>query len=206
MVLTINECSFIISTNRGDQMRKKDDEKEKSIKEAVIKLILEEGFHGTSISKIAKMAGVSPATVYIYFDNKENMLQNIYQEYSEEIYDYISSRVKLGMCGKEILEMLIRSYYNYICENEEIFNFVDQFSSCRSLACGCSKAKGICNINDLIIELKNKHIIKQYNIENLVAFIFYPVKAIAVDHYKSEEEKKVLLLEMIEIIQNALLV
>jgi AcrR family transcriptional regulator len=153
-------------------MRKKDDEKEKSIKEAVIKLILEEGFHGTSISKIAKMAGVSPATVYIYFENKENMLQNIYQEYSEEIYDYISSRVKMGMCGKEILEMLIRSYYNYICENEEIFNFVDQFSSCRSLACGCSKAKGICNINDLIIELKNKHIIKQYNIENLVALYF----------------------------------
>ncbi len=46
-------------------MRKRDDEKEKSIKEAVIKLILEEGFHGTSISKIAKVAGVSPATVYI---------------------------------------------------------------------------------------------------------------------------------------------
>jgi len=30
-------------------MRKKDDEKERCIKEAVIKLILQEGFHGASI-------------------------------------------------------------------------------------------------------------------------------------------------------------
>ena len=50
-------------------MRRKDDDKEKSIKEAVVKLILQEGFHGTSISKIAKLAGVSPATVYIYYEN-----------------------------------------------------------------------------------------------------------------------------------------
>ena len=57
---------------------KRDDDKEKSIKEAVIKLILQEGFHGTSISKIAKAAGVSPATVYIYYENKEVMLQGIY--------------------------------------------------------------------------------------------------------------------------------
>ena len=52
-------------------MRKKDDEKQNNIKKAVIKLILEEGFQGTSMSKIAKEAGVSPATVYIYYQNKE---------------------------------------------------------------------------------------------------------------------------------------
>ena len=86
--------------NRGGHMRRKDDEKEKSIKEAVIKLILQEGFHGTSISKIAKMAGVSPATVYIYFENKEIMLQDIYREYSEEIFNYLLNRVHQGMEGQ----------------------------------------------------------------------------------------------------------
>ena len=93
-------------------MRKKDDEKERNIKEAVIKLILEEGFHGASISKIAKLAGVSPATVYIYYENKENMLQNIYNEYSEDIFDYLLSCVDLKMNGQQLIEILIRSYYN----------------------------------------------------------------------------------------------
>lgn len=186
-------------------MRKKDDEKEKSIKEAVIKLILEEGFHGTSISKIAKEAGVSPATVYIYFDNKEIMLQHIYREYSEEIYSYILNKVHQGMAGQQIIEILVRSYYSYIQEHEDIFNFVDQFSNCPSLACGCSEAKGICRINNLIAEMKNNHIIKDYNIDNLLAFIFYPVKSIAVNNNKTEAEREELLQEMIEIIQDALL-
>ena len=47
-------------------MRKKDDEKEQRIKEAVASLMLEEGWSGTSISKIARKAEVSPATVYTY--------------------------------------------------------------------------------------------------------------------------------------------
>jgi len=191
--------------NRGGQMRKKDDEKEKSIKEAVIKLILQEGFHGTSISKIAKEAGVSPATVYIYFDNKEIMLQDIYREYSEEIFNYIFKRVHQGMGGQQLIEIVVRSYYNYIQEHKEIFNFVEQFSNCPSLASGCSEIKGICNINNLIVEMKKNNILKDYNNENLVAIIFYPVKSIAINNHRTEEERAELLKEMIEIIQDALL-
>ena len=186
-------------------MRKKDDEKEKSIKEAVIKLILLEGFHGTSISKIAKEAGVSPATVYIYYDSKEIMLQNIYREYSEEIYNNLLNRVHQEMAGQQLIEILVRSYYTYIQEHREIFNFVDQFSHCPSLACGCSEARGICRINNLIEELKNRHIIKDYKNDNLLAIMFYPIKSIAVNNHKTEDEREELLQEMIKIIQNALL-
>ncbi len=70
-------------------MRRKDDEKERRIRHAVIELMLREGFNGTSIAKIARLAGVSPATVYIYYENKEEMLQDIYLEYSEEVFDYL---------------------------------------------------------------------------------------------------------------------
>ena len=187
-------------------MRKKDDEKEKSIKEAVIKLILQEGFHGTSISKIAKVAGVSPATVYIYFENKEIMLQDIYIEYAEEIFDYLLNRVNQEMRGQQLIEILVRSYYNYIRENKEIFSFVEQFSNCPSLASGCSEIKGIYNINNLIAEMKNNQVIRDYSNDNLLAILFYPVKAIAVNNRKSEAEKADLLQEMIKIIQDALLI
>jgi len=186
-------------------MRKKDDEKENSIKEAVIKLILQEGFHGTSISKIAKVAGVSPATVYIYYENKDAMLKDIYQEYSEDIFNHVLNRVHQDMCGQQLIEILVKSYYNYIKENEEIFNFVDQFSNCPSLANGCVGVKAISEMNQLILEMKRNEIIKNYSNENLFAFIFYPVKSIAVNKHKSPEEKEDLLQEMIEIIQVALL-
>jgi AcrR family transcriptional regulator len=187
-------------------MRRKDDEKEKSIKEAVIKLILEEGFHGTSISKIAKEAGVSPATVYIYYENKEVMLQDIYREYSEGIFDYLLSKLNKGMDGQQLIDILVRGYYTYIRENGEIFHFVDQFSNCPALASQCSEQKGINNLRMLLEEMKEKRVIKDFRDDNLIAIIFSPIKAIAIKQCIGEVEQAELLKEMIMIIQDALLV
>jgi len=186
-------------------MRRRDDEKEKSIKEAVIKLILQEGFHGTSISKIAKLAGVSPATVYIYFENKEVMLQAIYNEYVEDIFDRVIASIHFEMQGRQLIEMMITSYYNYISANREIFSFVEQFSHCPSLADRCMGNHGIYKINDLILEMKRRQMIKDFSNDNLIAIIFSPVKSIASDHYKSEDEKIILLQELIKMIQDTLL-
>nr|WP_320026185.1 TetR/AcrR family transcriptional regulator [uncultured Acetobacterium sp.] len=186
-------------------MRKRDDEKEKSIKEAVIKLTLAEGFHGTSISKIAKMAGVSPATVYTYFDSKEIMLQVIYREYSEEICHFVLSRVHYGMDERQLIEALIRSYYDYIQENQEIFSFIDQFSNSPSLVGGCSEIEGFFKIKMMITDLKQREIIKDYHHENVLAMIVHPVKSIAVSSSKTKAERAELLNEMIGMIQETLL-
>ena len=187
-------------------MRRKDDEKEKSIKEAVIKLILQQGFHGTSISKIAKEAGVSPATVYIYYENKEAMLQDIYLEYSEQIFDYLFSKLNNNMNGQEFIEILAKGYYTYIKQYGEIFHFVDQFSSCPALASQCLERKGINSLNLLLEDMKDKGVIKDFKNYNLIAIIFYPIKSIAIKQCIGQAEQGELLEEMISIIKDALLV
>lgn len=186
-------------------MRRKDDEKQKSIKEAVIKLILKEGFHGTSISKIAKEAGVSPATVYIYYENKEVMLHEIYREYSEEIFDYLFYKLNNCNHGEQIIEILVREYYFYIKENNEIFHFVDQFASCPALSNQCSARNGINVLNNLFDEMKRKRVFKDFRNDNLRAMLFYPTKSIVINSCIDENEKSELLEELIKIIQDALL-
>jgi AcrR family transcriptional regulator len=186
-------------------MRKKDDEKQKNIKEAVIKLILQEGFHGTSISKIAKEAGVSPATVYIYYENKEDMLHEIYREYAEETFHFLKSELEGCIEGKQIIRILVDEYYNYIRMNEEIFHFVEQFSSCPALANQCSEVKGIFGLYKLFDEMKEKKIVKNYRNESILAIVLSPVKALHNNHCIVEEEKEAILKEMIEIIQKAIL-
>ncbi|MFW2488273.1 TetR/AcrR family transcriptional regulator [Clostridium chromiireducens] len=186
-------------------MRRKDDGKEKSIKEAVIKLILKEGFHGTSISKIAKEAGVSPATVYIYYENKEVMLQDIYLEYSEEIFNYVLNKLGDYMDGPQLIEVLVEEYYIYIREHSEIFHFVDQFSNCPALSNQCLTRKGINNLNDFLDGMKEKKVFKDFQNDNLRALLFYPAKSIAINQCIEENEKDELLKELIKIIQNALL-
>lgn len=186
-------------------MRKKDDEKQRNIKKAVIKLILEEGFHGTSMSKIAKEAGVSPATVYIYYQNKDTMLQDIYLEYYEEIYYHLLSKITDNMSGKQLIEMLIRSYYEYIEENKDIFNFVEQFSSCPVLISQCKVMKGKYPIYKLFDDMKEKKVIKNIRNDNLLAFMFSPIKSVYEKRCSLEDEKLKMLDEMIIIIQDALL-
>ncbi|MDR3598331.1 TetR/AcrR family transcriptional regulator [Clostridium sp.] len=187
-------------------MRRKDDEKHKSIKEAVIKLILKEGFHGTSISKIAKEAGVSPATVYIYYENKEVMLQDIYLEYSEDIFDYLLDKLNNCNKGEQIIEILVKEYYLYIKDNGEIFHFVDQFSSCPALANQCSARNGINILNNLFDEMKRKRVFKDYRNDNLKAMLFYPTKSIVMNPCIDDNEKFELLDELIKIMQDALLI
>jgi AcrR family transcriptional regulator len=186
-------------------MRRRDDDKERRIKEAVIQLILTEGWNGTSISKIARLAEVSPATVYVYFDSKEDMLQDIYREYSEDVYGYLLSGIRPGMRPDEMLDVLIRGYYRYILENPEAFCFVEQFSGCPALANSCSGKTGVCRIYSLIEQLREAGCIRDYDSEVLFAAIFYPVKAIAADSRRSPEDKEKLLTELIDLAEHAVL-
>ena len=186
-------------------MRRRDDDKERRIKEAVIQLILTEGWNGTSISKIARLAEVSPATVYVYFDSKEDMLQDIYREYSEDVYGYLLSGVHPGMRPDEMLDSLIRSYYHYILDNREAYCFVEQFSGCPALANSCKGKTGVCRIYELIGQLQEAGVIRGCDREVLFAAIFYPVKAIAADSCRSPEDKEKLLDELIDLISRAVL-
>lgn len=186
-------------------MRKKDDEKQRCIKIAVVQLILEEGFQGASISKIARAAGVSPATVYIYYENKEAMLREIYLEYSEDTIQYLLQCLSPNMVGEEIIAELIRRYYFFIIENKEVFNFIEQFSTCPVLQSTCVSMKGPAYLNQLLTDLKKRQILNNFNNDNLYAILFSPVKMIAVKSCESEHMAMERLDELINIIQKALL-
>jgi len=59
-------------------MRKRDEHKQRAITEAVLEIVQEQGLNQLSMAKIAKAAGVSPATMYIYYADKTDMLSQIY--------------------------------------------------------------------------------------------------------------------------------
>ena len=183
-------------------MRIKDCEKERRVKEAVVKLFLREGIEGTSISKIAREAGVSPATVYIYYENKEQMMTNIYREYASGTYAYLMQRVREDMDGPQLVRALVRGYYDYITENREIYSFVEQCSHCPSMN---EELRDVCRIFDLMEEMKARGYLRRYSSENLAALMFYPVKAITVEFPVGDQRAEALLEELIEIIQRAIL-
>lgn len=56
------------------------DDKREAILQATLKLVSENGFHGTAMSKVAKEAGVSAGIIYHYFENKDALMVELYLE------------------------------------------------------------------------------------------------------------------------------
>ena len=184
-------------------MRKKDFEKEQRVKEAVIKLILEQGFEGASISKIARAAGVSPATVYIYYDNKEQMLSSIYREYANSTYEYLMDRIRADMDGRQLVSSLVRGYYSYITDHSEIYRFVEQCSHCPSLS--AQEYNDVCCAFDFFDCMKDRGVLRRYSNESLAAIIFSPVKAISTEYPAGGRRAEDLLDELLQIVSEAIL-
>ncbi len=61
-------------------LAKKRGQKYDQIIEAAVKVIAENGYHNSQVSKIAKEAGVADGTIYLYFTNKEAILISLFEE------------------------------------------------------------------------------------------------------------------------------
>lgn len=186
-------------------MRRKDDEKAQRIKEAVIRVVLEEGFGDASISKIAKCAGVSQATVYIYHESKESMLRNIYMECAEELWDYLIYATGGLRDGRQIIEELVCGYYSFMTEHERLFRFVEQYSSCPALTHNCSEIRGFGKMMGLLQRWEDDGIFKPYHVANIFSMIFNPVKMLTAGAITCGEDEEELLRELVYIMQEALL-
>lgn len=72
-------------------IREKSKEKRNALLNATLSLVNNNGFHDAPMSKIAKMAKVSPATIYIYFENKQDLINQLYlerkQAYTERAFE-----------------------------------------------------------------------------------------------------------------------
>jgi AcrR family transcriptional regulator len=68
-------------------MRTRDINKENIIREKAIETIVKEGLDGFSMQKLAKAAGVSPATLYIYYKDRDDLITQIAIEISNRLME-----------------------------------------------------------------------------------------------------------------------
>ncbi len=66
-------------------MRIRDEAKQEAIHEAAVVMIVRDGFDGFSMQKLARAAGVSPATLYIYFKDREDLILKVFARVAREM-------------------------------------------------------------------------------------------------------------------------
>ncbi len=83
-------------------------DKRNALLKATINLVNNDGFHAAPMSKIAKMAGVSPATIYLYFENKQDLVNKAYLEVKSAFTDYAFATYSDEMSVNEGFEVIWR--------------------------------------------------------------------------------------------------
>ena len=63
-------------------------DKRNALIKATIELVNNNGFHAAAMSKIAQLANVSPATIYLYFENKQDLVNQTYMEVKAKYTKY----------------------------------------------------------------------------------------------------------------------
>lgn len=61
-------------------MRSKDPLKANQIRSQALEMLVQEGFDGFSMQKLARASKVSPATLYIHFEDRDDLLFQLYKE------------------------------------------------------------------------------------------------------------------------------
>jgi len=108
-------------------MRTRDQAKYGAIVRSSIQLINTIGFDGISISKIAKKAKVSPATIYIYFENKEDLFTKLYIDIREKMSRGALEGLQEGMTTEEAFKSIWRHSFNFNLRHPEYLAYREQF-------------------------------------------------------------------------------
>jgi len=101
------------SAKQFDDIRK---QKRELIMETALELFAENGFHATSISQIAKKAGISKGLTYNYFESKVDILNEIIQEGIDTVYSNFDLNHD-GILTEEEFVHFIRQSFRIMGEN-----------------------------------------------------------------------------------------
>jgi AcrR family transcriptional regulator len=96
------------------------EEKKALIREAALKLFAEEGYHGASISKLAKKANISKGLVYNYYESKEDIVRDILEEGIQKMLAGLD-RNNDGVLEPSEMEYYIHEIFNILKANPEFW-------------------------------------------------------------------------------------
>jgi len=152
-------------------------DKKSALLNATLTLVNDHGFHDAPMSKIAKLAGVAPATIYLYFENKQDLINNLYLEVKASFSDCAFKGYQDTMPVKKGFEMI---WYNIADYKLNLINEATFLSQCDNTPMIDEEIRkeGLKHLQpllDLWEQGKKEGIIKPLSIFVLYAYAIYPL-------------------------------
>ena len=114
----------MLNYNKGLKMKKK------NLKDIIITTVIDicnkEGLYKLSMSKLAKQAGISSASVYTYFESKDDMLSKVYMDLQYELSQALYNNVEKEPTTKRKIYKIFENIALYAKTETEKINFIDK--------------------------------------------------------------------------------
>ncbi|GAA4326489.1 TetR/AcrR family transcriptional regulator [Pontixanthobacter gangjinensis] len=104
----------------------KSKKKREALVKATIKLVNNNGFHAAPMSRIAKMAEVSPGTIYLYFENKQDLVDQVYVEVKAAFSEYAFKDYSEEMSVEKGFEKIWKNIADFKLNKVEEAMFLSQ--------------------------------------------------------------------------------
>jgi len=107
-------------------MRTRDDNKVQAIRQKAVEMIVQKGFDGFSMQKLAKAANVSPATLYIYYKDREDLIMQLWGETFKEMAEATLKNFDPAMPFSEGLRVQWMNRARYCLKHPQQMQFMEQ--------------------------------------------------------------------------------
>jgi AcrR family transcriptional regulator len=167
-------------------MRIRDDNKYEAIFQATIQIVNEIGFAQTTVAKIAKRADVSAATIYIYYDNKDDLLEKTYLKTKKMMSEAVFRENDDQEPVRQRFERFTRNFVAFIINHSNYFLFMEQVSNSPLLNNWCLEETNswYAPIFALFNEGKKQQLFKQEDVNLLINYSVLPLAELAKSHIK----------------------
>jgi AcrR family transcriptional regulator len=157
--------------------RESDKEKRDLILNATLKLITANGFDATPMSSIATEAGVAAGTIYLYFKNKEELINELYLEMKARMMNSVTAGYDRTLPVDDSMEFIWKNYVHHIMTKPLEFRFCELFTNSPHIN-RITKEEGtrlLQPVKELFEKGRREKIIKNLPDEIVTAQLFSPI-------------------------------
>ncbi|RZM19017.1 MAG: TetR/AcrR family transcriptional regulator [Pedobacter sp.] len=184
-------------------MRPKDLDKEEAIRTVALQLIADEGLENLTMQKLAKAANVSPRTIYIKYENKEDLLIKLF---IDEVLGTYEKAVLAGfspdMAFAEGVQQLWLNTFRYLSTNRHAFSLLQHGKASPMLNRAFQKAniaegQFFAPIHDFLTRQATEGTIRNFPTDVHRALLFAPLLDLVNEYFDYQDRPEQIITESV---------